>query len=101
MASRLELHTHLTSLLGSKDVYFQKPESMNMKYPAIKYSLSKFDDKYANNAVYKSMTRYEIILMDRDPDSEFVKKLKDTQYCSFDRHYTADGLNHWVFTLYW
>lgn len=101
MASRIELQTFLESLLGSKEVYFQKPESKKMKYPAIKYSLSGFDNKHANNGVYGSMTRYDIILMDWDPDSEFVEKLKNMQYCSFDRHYPADGLNHWSFTLYW
>lgn len=101
MNSRVELQTFLESLLGSEEVYFQKPESMKMSYPAIKYSLSGFDKKHANDGVYGSMTRYDIILMDWNPDSEFVEKLNSIQYCSFDRHYVADGLNHWSFTLYW
>lgn len=101
MNSRLELQSFLESLLGSKEVYFQKPESKKMKYPAIKYSLNGFDMKRANDGTYLSMGRYSIILMDLDPDSEFVKKLNDIQYCSFDRFYPVDGLNHWSFTLYW
>ena len=101
MASRTELQAFLESLLGSKEVFFQAPESTKMKYPAIKYSLSGFDKKHANNKIYGSMTRYDIILMDWDPDSEFVDKLNSVQYCSFDRYYPVNGLNHWLFTLYW
>ena len=101
MASRTELQAFLESLLGSKEVFFQAPESTKMKYPAIKYSLSGFDKKHANNKIYGSMTRYDIILMDWDPDSEFVDKLNNVQYCSFDRYYPVNGLNHWLFTLYW
>lgn len=101
MRSRLDLQAFLEKLLGSDEVYFQKPESKKMTYPAIKYSLSGFDNKHANNRVYGSMTRYDIILMDRDPDSDFVYDLRNIPYCSFDRYYVADGLNHWSFTLYW
>lgn len=38
MASRLDLQTFLEELLESKNVYFQPPESVKMKYPAIVYA---------------------------------------------------------------
>ena len=89
MGSRLELQNELEKLLGSKNVYFQPPASISMKYPAIRYSLSDVENWHA------------VILIDRDPDNEYVDKLSQFRYCSFDRYYPADNLNHYVFTLYY
>lgn len=101
MASRLSLHKLLTDILGSQFVYYQPPESIKMSYPAIRYSLSDVDVKHANDSIYKSMNRYELILIDANPESAFFKKLLKLPYCSFDRHYSANNLNHFVFTLYY
>lgn len=45
-------------------------------------------------------TRYEIIVVDEDPDSEIVPEIEKLELCTFDRHYESDGLNHDVFTIY-
>ena len=37
MKTRYELHEFLCEILGSRNVYFQPPESVKMKYPAIVY----------------------------------------------------------------
>lgn len=101
MASRLELQTELEGLLGSRNVYFQPPTSVQMKYPAIKYRLYDIDKDHADNMPYKQLKSYEVILIDPDPDSEYVDELIQLPYCSFDRYYPADNLNHYVFTLYY
>ena len=101
MASRLNLHEELCKKLGSRNVYFQTPESMKMKYPAIRYSLANIDVNQANNKKYKQLKSYEIRLIDSDPDSLYFDAILDFQYCSFDRMYTADNLNHFIFTLYY
>lgn len=101
MASRLELHEVLCGILGNRYGYFQPPSSLKMKYPCVRYSLKNIDLTHANNKVYKQDTAYELILIDTDPESEFVTKILQLPKCKFDRHYVADGLYHWVFTLYW
>lgn len=101
MASRLELQTELEEILGSRNVYFQPPESVKMKYPAIRYSLSSIENRYADNRAYKQIKAYELILIDPDPDSEYADKLSQLPYCRFDRFYPADNLNHYVFTIYY
>ena len=102
MASRLELHEELCALLGSRNVYFQPPESVRLKYPCIVYSLSGVNKINANNKHYKSDKRYEITVIDSDPDSEFSDKiLEHFQMCSFDRAFVSDNLNHWVHSLYY
>lgn len=100
MADRADLQTELEELLGSRNVYFQPPASVQIKYDAIVYSRKSIDNIYANNLVYKQDDAYEVIAIYKNPDSDIPKKLSRLPKCSFDRHYTADNLNHDVFTLY-
>lgn len=101
MASRQELQTKLEELLGSRNVYYQPPESKKMQYDAIRYSKKKMNIKYANNALYTKMNCYEITVIARIPDNPVIDKLLELPYCVFDRHYESDNLNHDVFTLYY
>lgn len=101
MGSRLELQTMLEELLGSRNVYFQPPESIKMKYPAIVYSRDDITNDSADNLVYKQSYFYQLIVIDEDPDSEIVEKVSKLPKCRFIRHYTADNLNHYIFTLYY
>ena len=100
MEKRLELQSIFEELLGSRNVYYQPPESVKMKYPAIKYELKNFDVKHANNSSYLTKPCYEVTLIDPNPDSEFVELILNLPNCSFDRHYIADNLNHFTFTIY-
>lgn len=101
MASRLKLQTELEELLGTKNVYYSPPASLKMQYPAIVYSRSDIDNAHANNSVYKQEYAYEITVIDRNPDSEIVKKVSRLPRCRFNRHYPSDNLNHDVFMIYY
>lgn len=101
MATRLELQSKLEELLGVKHVYYQPPESLKLEYPAIVYSKSNINKRSANNAGYYWLTRYEIIVIDRKPDNPVVESLLQLPYCSYDRQYKAENLNHDVLTLYY
>lgn len=101
MATRLELQSKLEELLGSRNVYYQPPESVKMEYPAITYSKTNIPVTYANGSVYSKNTCYEIIVIDKKPDNEVINKLLELSYCSYDRSYKADNLNHDVLTLYY
>lgn len=101
MVRRLKLHEILCDILGSRNVYYQPPASVQMKYPAIKYSRSDIQNTFASNKVYKQSNVYEVIVIDEDPDSEIVKKVSTLPMCKFNRHYEADRLNHDVFTLHY
>lgn len=102
MERRIKLGKGLREVLGSNNVYFQSPESEKMKYPAIRYSLDDIETDNADDIKYSKNRRYSVILMDYDVDSEVVDKiLTSFEYCSFDRFYISDNLNHWVFTLFY
>lgn len=100
MSSRLDLHAILCEILGSRNVYFQPPSSVRMQYPAIVYSRKDIEKRSADDITYRKLPCYEVILVDKNPDSQFVGKILDLPYCSYDRHYESDNLNHDVFTLY-
>lgn len=101
MGSRLELQTLLEEVLGSRNVYFQPPSNIHMKYPAIVYSRGRIVNDYANDNVYRQSLSYELTVIDADPDSEIVTKISKLPMCRHDRHFKSDNLNHDVFTLYY
>ena len=106
MKSRLELDEILAGILnktesdGDRHTYFNPPPSVRMRYPAIRYTLSSVDSTFANNKPYITNPAYEVILIDKDPDTQYLKEILKIPYCSFNRFYVADNLNHWVFTIY-
>lgn len=100
MASRLLLQSQLEKLLGSRNVYFQPPESIKMNYPAIVYSLNDIENVHADNGVYSSYKQYSVTLIDKNPDSQFVGMVAAIPTCRFNRHYKSENLNHWTFSLY-
>ena len=101
MEKRIMLQNLLEKILGNRQVYFQPPESVSMSYPAIKYSRSNMNIKHADDSIYLQRVRYEIIVIDRKPNNQIVEELVKLPYCSYDRGYKANNLNHDVLTLYY
>ncbi len=101
MAQRSELQTLLVSILGSNNVYFQPPPTIKMKYPCIIYNRSFIDTDFANNEPYKQMKRYQVTVVDRNPDSVIHESVAKLPMCSYDRFYAADDLNHDVYDLFY
>ena len=103
---RVELHEILCEIInitepnGDRHVYFQPPESVKMKYPAIRYKLDDIDIKYASDRLYLKTPGYSIVLIDRKPNSEYVSKILEIPHCKFVNSYSADNLNHFVFHIY-
>lgn len=100
MDNRLKLQKVLETILGSRQVYYQPPESIKMIYPAIVYSRNNINSKFANNGIYNNKYGYKIVVIDKDPDSEIVDKVAHLPMCAFNTHYTKDNLNHDIFTIY-
>ena len=101
MSNRLELQEILETILGSRNVYFQPPPSVQMKYPAIVYELDNIDIRYANNAAYMLKNRYKVTYITRDPESSLVEELAEIPTCKFTNRYVSDNLYHNVYTLYY
>ena len=102
MGSRIELQQKLEAVLGSRNVYFQPPETLKIKYPAIIYDLADIETAKANNHKYLYNKRYTITLIHNDPDTVLVENLLEAfNYVDFDRNYKTNNLNHFVFDLFY
>ena len=101
MENRLTLQTKLETLLGSRNVYFQPPETVKLAYPAIIYNLSDINVQYADNTAYAAQKRYTVTFIHKNPDMDYFTEMMTVfPWCSFDRRFVNDNLYHDVYTLY-
>lgn len=101
MADWRDLRTLLKELLGSGNVYFQPPSGYLMEYPAIVFGRKNPNRGFANDHAYFRLPCYEVTVIDPDPQGLIAAKVEQLEYCSPDRHFKKDNLNHDVFTLYY
>ena len=101
MSRREELHDILVETLGSTNVYFQPPPTVKMKYPCIVYGRNNVLMKNADNLLYKVNQSYMVTVIDANPDSLIPSRVAEIPQCKFDRNFTADNLNHEVYTIYY
>lgn len=100
LRTRLELHDILASIPGVVKAYYSPPASVFMEYPCIRYELAGIPVRRADNIPYLGCKRYTLTVIDEDSESKILEHVLMLPFCSFDRPYIADGLNHFVFTLY-
>lgn len=102
MSRREDLHKEFMDFLGSKYVYFQPPPSTEMHYPCIRYRVGDGNHQYADDKTYLFRVQYEVTIITFDPDNDLVEKMAYRfKRIRFSRHYYADNLNHYVFTIYY
>lgn len=95
---RLQLQTLLKTL--TPNVYFQPPANVQMKYPCIVYNRDTSDVQFAGNNPYRFTLRYQVTVIDADPDSVIPGKVAALPMCLRNRYFAADNLHHDVFNLY-
>jgi hypothetical protein len=81
-------------------VYFQPPPSIQMSYPCIVYTRDFEDTQFAGNLPYRRDKRYQVTVIDEDPDSLIPDKVGQLPKSAFIRSFVADKLNHDVFSVY-
>jgi hypothetical protein len=97
---RLQLQSLLETLLNNSNVYFQPPPNLSMNYPCIVYELDDIRTDFAGNRPYRFDRRYQVTVIDRNPDSSIPMLVAGLPTCTFSRHYIANNLNHYVLNLY-
>lgn len=99
MGSRLELQATLEDILESRQVFFQPPRNLQV-FPAIIYEPDAEERTNADNQVYGIVDRYQVTLLDQEPDSLVRHKLRLLPMTSFNRWFAIEGLNHFIYTIY-
>ena len=98
--SRVELHHKLEAILGSKNVYFDPPESFKLSYPCIVYYLEGYEDWPADNAVYHRLRRYSMTFITTDSEDPIAEELQNLRYCNLNRApFAASDLFHFPYTI--
>jgi hypothetical protein len=97
---RLEIQSLLEEILGSSEVHFQQPSSDEMIYPAILYTQDFESVQFASNLPYRRDKRWQVTVIDRNPDSLIPDKIGDLPSSRFDRRYPKDNLHHFVYNVY-
>jgi hypothetical protein len=96
--SQQELHEILKGITGVAAAYIQPPSTL--KYPCILQERSSSWVLHADNKKFFKMRRYTVTVFDRDPDSSIPDLVEDLPHTRFDRFFVNEGINHWVFTIY-
>ena len=100
--TRLDPQQKLEDFLGSRNVYYQPPESIKLKYPCIIYEDARIQQTFADNQTYLKNKQYTITIIHQNADSDLDERILDEfKLISYDRPYKADNLYHEVFTLFW
>jgi hypothetical protein len=100
MASRLDLHAELLKFLPN--VYFQPPSTIQMAYPCIVYNKTGKNRHFADDVVYLSQQGYQIMLIEKNPDSTVADDIENyLEHCAINQYYTIDNLNHTTLNLYY
>ena len=97
---RLDLQNILTEILGTDQVYFQPPPTVSMEYPCIVYKRDYQLTRFADDKPYAHRKRYQVTVIDRNPDSDIPDKVAELPLCIFDWFFTSENLNHDVFKLF-
>lgn len=96
---RDDLQAVLETVLGGPNVYFQPPTGREMQYPCIVYKRDRTDTDFADNRPYHHEMRYQVTVIDRDPDSDIPRRVRDLPQCLHIRFFAVKDLNHDVFVL--
>ena len=101
MGRRVDLHHILEDTLGSKNVYFEPPESFKLTYPCIVYYLNGHYERPADNNQYNLKKQYSMTYITQKADDDMVDKLERLRYCGLIRPYTASNLHHYAYTIFY
>ena len=99
---RLQFHQILLDLLPEPDrnVYFQPPANLEIKYPCIVYKRDFARTTFADNLPYSHTKRYLVTSIDRDPDSATPAKIAALPRSLFSRAFVVENLNHDSYIVY-
>lgn len=109
MARREELNAILVNALAAggmnpqlaeNRVFYQPPNGITLDFPCIVYKLSGDKAIHADNLLYGVLSnRYEVTLIDRNPDSVYYNEIRKIKMTNFLRAFDNDNLHHWVFAI--
>lgn len=90
----------MKAISGVKDAYYQAPDGTRMQYPCIEYHRDDTYKRHASNNPFMMEARYELTVMDEDPDSPIFAAVEKLPKCTLNRVFAKGQLNHRVYRIY-
>lgn len=97
--NRLTLQEKLEEILGSRNVYYNPPETQKMSFPCIVYNRSYIENIHADNIKYLDYTTYKITVVSKNPDHPAIKAILNLPMTKYSANFTKDGYYHNVIIL--
>lgn len=98
MGQRQDLHSLFKAMV--ENVYFQPPNGLKMKFPCIAYERDDEETSFADNTPYLRTTRYQVTVIDDDPDGVLREMIATLPLSQFERAFQSDDLNHDVYNVF-
>lgn len=84
-----------------KNVYYQPPESVKLKYPCVIIKKNPGDTKPADNIKYIYSPSYTLTVIARDPNRTLAEQIFMAFLISrYDQNFVRDNLYHDVITVF-
>ena len=99
MTGRVELHSKLKAIVPN--VYYQKPDNIEMQYPCIIYERWVGESIQANNKKYVIHDRYIVNFFSRKEDSIELTMDALFNYCSLDAIHAQKNMYQETYTVYY
>ncbi len=93
-----ELQELLSGLNGVQNAYIQPPTKM--EYPCIMIERETSNMYHADNRIFHLKKGYTVTVIDRAPDSAIPDLVEGLPHVRFDRFFRTNGLNHFVFQMF-
>lgn len=97
---RIKLREKLYEIAGRDNVYYEPASNVRLKYPCIVYKLSNLNNQHADNIPYIQFLRYEVTVMDKNPDSEISEAISKLPACSFVNSYVVENIHHTIYQIF-
>lgn len=95
-----DLHDVLKNLMPGIPIYFQPPESIRMQYPCLIYTIDGTNSVHADNIKYADTRIYQLILVQRQPDTYLLDVVNSLQMCEHTGRLVVGGLYQDQFRLF-
>lgn len=100
MDERPSLQSRLLEL--APKAWREAPSMPHMTYPCFTYRLEGAKVDRGDNRPYLIHPKYSVLYISQQANDGIIRQMLEAfPNCAFDRHYEADQLHHYSFTLYY
>ena len=98
-----DLKALVADYVGPVNTYYEPPENIRMTYPCFVLNLDNVDTVHSDNRVWNSDCVYSVTFMSPKVYENVIPLMVKSgfrKYVRFNRKFTSDSIQHYVFTVH-